>query len=63
MNNIKQKILMATVIFIIPLLFSYLFDGNINWIMASGVAGGFFFGSLVINFWQKDAEKTNSDKD
>ncbi len=63
MNTIKQKILMATVIFITTLLFSYFFDGKINWIIAFGVMSGFLFGSLVFYRWEKDAEKTNSDKD
>ena len=57
MNTIKQGILMATVGFITSLLVTHLIDGKINWIIASGVAGGFLFGSLVIYLWQRDAEK------
>jgi len=57
MNTIKQGILMATVVFITSLLFFYLIDGKINWIIASGVAGGSLFGSLVFYLWQRDAEK------
>ena len=63
MNMIKQGILIATVGFVTSLLVTYLIDGMINWMISSGVASGFLFGSLVIYFWQKDAEKTNSDKD
>jgi len=48
---------MATVVFITSLLFFYLIDGKINWIIASGVAGGSLFGSLVFYLWQRDAEK------
>jgi hypothetical protein len=52
-----QGILMATVGFISSLLFTYLIDGRINWIIASGVASGFLFGSLVMYLWHRDAEK------
>ena len=57
MNTIKQGILMATVGFITSLLVTYLIDGKINWMISSGVASGFLFGSLVIYLWQRDAEK------
>jgi hypothetical protein len=57
MNTIMQGILMATVGFISSLLFTYLIDGRINWIIASGVASGFLFGSLVMYLWHRDAEK------
>jgi len=55
--------LVATVGSITSLLVTYLIDGKINWIIGSGVAGGFLFGILVIYLWQRDAEKTNYDKD
>lgn len=57
MNMIKQGILIATVGFITSLLVTYLIDGKINWMISSGVASGFLFGILVIDLWQKDAEK------
>ena len=58
MKTIKQGILMTTVVFITALFFFYLIYGDINWIIASGVAAGYLFGNLVVYIWQKDAEKT-----
>ncbi|NOR46878.1 MAG: hypothetical protein GQ533_02355 [Methanosarcinaceae archaeon] len=31
-------------------------DGKINWIIASGVASGFLFGSIVMYLWQRNGE-------
>ncbi|MBW6470741.1 MAG: hypothetical protein K0A90_05905 [Methanosarcinaceae archaeon] len=57
MKTIKQGFLMTTVVFITSLLFFYLIYGDINWIIASGVAGGSLFGNIVFYLWQRDAEK------
>jgi hypothetical protein len=56
MNTVKQGILMATAAFITSLLVTYLIDGKINWIIASGVASGFLFGSIVMYLWQRNGE-------
>ena len=57
MNAIKQGILMATAAFIISMLVTYLIDGKINWIIASGVVSGLLFGNIVMYIWQRDAKK------
>ena len=57
MNTIKQGILMATAAFITSLLYTYLIDAKINWILASGVASGFFLGSILAYLWQRDGKK------
>lgn len=56
MNTVKQGILMATVAFITSLLVTHLIDGKINWIIASGVASGFLFGSIVMYLWQRNGK-------
>jgi hypothetical protein len=56
MNTVKQGILMATAAFITSLLVTYLIDGKINWIIASGIASGFLFGSIVMYLWQRNGE-------
>ena len=56
MNTVKQGILMATAAFITSLLVTYLIDGKINWMIASGVASGFLFGSIVMYLWQRNGE-------
>ena len=57
MNTIKQGILMATAAFITSLLYTYLIDAKINWILASGVASGLLLGSLLMYLWQRNGEK------
>jgi len=56
MNTIKQGILMATTAFIASLLVTHLIDTKINWILASGIASGFLFGSIVMCLWQGNGE-------
>ncbi|MCG7849529.1 MAG: hypothetical protein MIO93_10185 [ANME-2 cluster archaeon] len=61
MNTIKQGILMATAAFIILLPVTYLIDGKIKWIIASGVASGLVFGSLVMYLWHRDGKNKRCD--